>query len=134
MSKKKRADSEARKIELVNKKVSEINRRREGLKTTRIEDDLDKQELNNYMRVLGVEPESIKLESAEFDTVARDRVFYATLFVEGLIEISLIYFIISLLLKPAPTNTEYAAIVMMAGAFVYLAYTMYTTVKKQKQQ
>jgi hypothetical protein len=38
-----------RKIELINGKIDEINQRKIGIHTTRVEDELDRQELNDYI-------------------------------------------------------------------------------------
>lgn len=129
MNRKTGTDSYARKIELINRKVKEINDRRRGMKITAIEDDLDRQELNNYVRFMGVEPGSIRLESLNEQSVLRDRIFYATMIVEGLIQLLVIYFIISLMLRPGAGTTEWAMSAMLAVIFGYLGYRMYRSVR-----
>jgi len=49
------------KVELINKKIDEINQRRLGLRTTRIEDDLDRQELDDYIKSLNLTPDQKKI-------------------------------------------------------------------------
>jgi hypothetical protein len=118
-------DTYSRKIELINKKVKEINERRRGMKITAVEDELDRQELRNYIRFLGVEPGNIRLESLEEAATPRERVFYATLFVEGLIEVSVIYFMASLMLKPEITTLDWAMCGMLLVIFGVLGYRIY---------
>jgi hypothetical protein len=126
MIKKSAVESLSKKMELINKKVREINERRRGMKITYIEDDLDRQELNNYVRLLGVEQGDIKLESAESETyVEKDSVYYATLAAEGVTEIVLVIIAISYLLTPAATTMDYGIAALLMGMFGYLAYVMY---------
>ena len=130
MSKKSASDSLTSKMELVNKKVREINDRRKGMKVTRIEDELDRQELKNYIRLMGLEQGSISLESAEEETRApRNNIFYATVAVEALIELSLLYIASTYLLAPAPTTVDYIIAAVCLGMFGYLAYIMFKYVR-----
>ncbi len=132
MSKKSAGDSLTSKMELINKKVREINDRRKGLRVTRIEDDLDRQELRNYIRLMGVEQGSISLESAEEDVRApRDNIFYATVAVEALIELALLYIASTYLLAPAATTVDYIMATVLLGMFCYLAYVMFRYVRSR---
>jgi hypothetical protein len=118
-------------MELINKKVREINDRRKGMKITRIEDDLDRQELKSYVRLMGVEQGSISLESAEEEVrTPRDNIFYATFAGEALIELVLLYIAASYLLAPAATTVDYILGTVVLGMFVYLAYTMFKQTRK----
>jgi hypothetical protein len=130
MSKKIVTEALSKKIELINIKVREINERRRGLKVTRIEDDLDRQELNNYARFLGVEQGSVSLESAETEVAPRNHIFYATLAIEAVIELLLVYFTASILLSPTPGTTDYIMAAMLMGMFAYLGYTIAKSVHK----
>jgi hypothetical protein len=49
------------KVELINRKIDEINQRRIGLRTTKIEDELDKQELDEYIKSLKLTADQKKL-------------------------------------------------------------------------
>jgi len=130
MNKKSASDSLTSKMELINKKVREITDRRKGVKVTRIEDELDRQELNNYMRLMGVEQGSISLESAEQEIRApRNNVFYATIAGEALIEIALFFIAAYYLLTPAPTALDYLIAATLLGMFAYMAYVMYRFIK-----
>lgn len=124
MSKKTVTETLSKQIELINIKVREINDRRRGMKITRIEDELDRQELNNYARFLGVEQGSVSLESAQIETVPRNNIFYATLIVEGLIELSLVYFTFSILSASTLDTTAYIMAATLMGMFAYIAYIM----------
>lgn len=132
MSKKSPGDSLTNKMELINKKVREINDRRKGLRVTRIEDDLDRQELKSYIRLMGVEQGSISLESAEHEVHApRDNIFYATITVEALIEIALLYIASTYLLTPSPTTVDYILATVLMGMFGYMAYIMFRYVRNK---
>lgn len=125
MNEKTGTDNSARKIELINKKVAEINERRRGMKITSVEDELDRQELRNYIRILGAEPGNVKLESLSREAPIRDRVFYATLFVEMLIEFAVIYFFAATLLKPGITTLDIASCALLMAIFGLLGYRIY---------
>ena len=130
MSKKSASDSLTSKMELVNKKVREINDRRKGMKVTRIEDELDRQELKNYIRLMGVEQGRISLESAEEEARApRNNIFYATVAVEALVELALVFIASTYLLAPAPTTIDYIIAAVCLGMFGYLAYIMFKYVR-----
>ncbi len=131
MSKKPASDSLSRKMELINKKVREINERRRGVRVTRIEDELDRQELRNYVRLMGLEQEDISLEPASEETLApRGNIFYLTIAVEALIEAVLLYISFSYLLAPGPTSLDYLIAAILMGMFCYLGYTIYTSLRK----
>lgn len=125
MNGKNGMDNPARQIELINKKVAEINERRRGMKITSVEDELDRQELRNYVRILGAEPVNVKLESLRRDEPIRDRIFYATIFVEMLIEFAVIYFFAATLLAPDITTLDIASCALLLGIFGLLGYRIY---------
>ena len=120
-----KTDSSARKIELINKKVSEINERRRGMKITALEDELDRQELRNYIRILGVEPGTVRLESVGDELATRDRIFYATIFVEALIMLAVFGFAAATLLKPDLTNMDWATCAVLLAVFGVLGYRIF---------
>jgi len=90
-----------------------------------LEDELDRQELRNYIRILGVEPGTIRLESVNGEATQRDRVFYATLFVEVLIMLAVVYFTAATLMKPVLTNMDLAACAMLIAVFGILGYRIF---------
>ena len=125
-------DNQSRKLELINKKVAEINERRRGMKITSLEDELDRQELRNYMRILGVEPGNVMLESLAEETPIRDHVFYATLFFEVLIEIAVVYFLAATLLNPGLTTMDIASCGMLLVILGILGYRIYRDTRTPK--
>lgn len=130
MNKKSATDALSKQMELINKKVREINERRRGTKITRIEDDLDRQELKSYMRLMGVEQGNVSLESAEEETAApKNHIFYATLAAEAAIELLLIYISASIMLMPNPGMTDYIMAAILIGMFAYLGYMMVKAVR-----
>jgi len=129
MSKKSASDSLSRRMELINKKVREINERRRGIRITRIEDELDRQELKSYARLLGVEHGSVSFEAAAEEKYSpRNSIFYATLALEALIELLLLYMAFSYLLAPGPATVDYLLGGVLIGMAVYLGYLMYRSV------
>lgn len=132
MSKKSASDSLSRQMELINKKVREINERRRGMRITRIEDELDRQELKSYARLMGVEQGSVSFEPVEEETYApRNNLFYATLALEALIELLLLFITFSYLLAPSLTTVDYIIAAALMGMFVYLAYIMFKSVSNR---
>ncbi len=127
-----KTDASARKIELINKKVSEINERRRGMKITALEDELDRQELRNYIRILGVEPGTVRLESVGGELAARDRIFYATIFVEALIMLAVVGFTIATLLKPELTNMDWATCAVLLAVFGVVGYRIFKDIRPQR--
>ena len=132
MNKKSAGDSLSRKMELINKKVREINDRRRGMRITRIEDELDHQELKSYARLMGMEHSDISLESAnrEETRTPRNNIFYMTLGVEALIEVALLYIAGTYMLMPEPATLDYLMAVALMSMFLYLGYIMYGSLKK----
>lgn len=99
----------ATKIELINKKIEEINQRRYGLKMTRVEDELDKQELDEYIGSLHLTSEQKSLIdgfSKENGHAVQNQniVYYGMMIVSVFIEAYLGYAIAELLLTPAAST------------------------------
>jgi hypothetical protein len=132
MSKKSASDSLSSKMELINRKVREINERRRGVRLTRIEDELDRQELKSYARLMGVEQGSVSLEPVVEEKYSpRNNLFYATLALEALIELLLLYMAFSYLLAPGPTTVDYLIAAALIGMFVYLGYIIFKSVSNR---
>lgn len=131
MNRKTAMDSSARKMELINRKVREINERRRGMKLTSLEDELDRQELHRYMRLLGVEPGNVRLESMDNEATSRNKIFYATIFFEVLVEISVLYYIASLMLMPGASTTEWIMSGLLGVVFFWLAYRIVRDVRRK---
>jgi len=95
----------ATKIELINKKIDEINQRRNGLRTTKVEDELDRQELDEYIGKLNLTSEQKSLiEGYNKDNIRSIRThnafFYGMMVIGLFIEAYLGYAIVDLLLRP----------------------------------
>ncbi|MCD1294455.1 hypothetical protein CUJ83_05505 [Methanocella sp. CWC-04] len=131
MNKKTGTDSIQRKTELINKKVREINERRRGMKVTSIEDELDRQELRNYIRFLGVDQGTIRLESANGEMFRGNKIYTAILAVEGLIELLILFISASILLKPDITNNDLVTVILLMLLFFGIAYTMFSELRKK---
>jgi len=94
------------KIELINKKIEEINQRRYGLRTTKIEDELDRQELDEYINTLNLTSEQRSLidgfnKSNVSSVQNRNAFYYGMMIISVFIEAYLGYAIVDLLLRPS---------------------------------
>lgn len=113
-----------RKVELINKKIDEINQRRYGLRTTNIEDDLDRQELDDYIGTLNLTSEQEQLlekfnRSNQRMVQNQSALYYGMMIITVFIEAYLGYAIADLLLRPGPldmVNTLY--LYLMIAIFV----------------
>lgn len=127
------------KVELINKKIDEINQRRLGLRTTRIEDDLDRQELDEYIKSLNLTPEQKKiLEGYNRNNQRPVRqpgfnslMMLISVFIEAYIGYAIIQFYMSGSLGTSITNTTdlmnsiylyLMVIVFIVNAFYILKY------------
>jgi hypothetical protein len=118
-----------RKIELINKKIEEINQRRYGLRTTKIEDELDRQELDEYINTLNLTSEQRSLiESFNRNnarTVQNQNTFnYGMMILSVFIEAYLAYAIIDMLLSPSPNNDLFSTLYLflMIAVFTFNAF------------
>lgn len=107
-----------RKVELINHKIDEINQRRYGLRMTKIEDELDKQELDEYIKSLNLTSEQQKVIEGFNKTNQRyvqnqSSIYYVMMFISIFIEAYLTFAIYDLLMKPAPLD-------MLQTAYLYL--------------
>ncbi|WP_174590291.1 hypothetical protein [Methanocella conradii] len=126
----------ARKIELINKKIDEINQRRYGIKTTKIEDELDRQELEEYITTLNLTSEQKKLiesfnRSNEQALRSQSAFYYGMMIITVFIEAYLGYAIIDLIMRPGLDlfNTIYLylmAVVFIVNAFYILKFLRFT--------
>ncbi len=120
------------KVELINKKIDEINQRRNGLRTVKIEDDLDRQELDDYVNGLHLTAEQKKLVEGYNKTderTVRGRVpyYHMMMFLSVFVEAYLGYAIIQLYLQPNLDiyNTIYLGlmvVVFIINAFYVLKF------------
>jgi hypothetical protein len=116
------------KIELINKKIEEINQRRYGLRTTRIEDELDRQELDEYINTLNLTSEQRSLidgfnKSNVRSVQNKNAFYYGMMIISVFIEAYLGYAIVDLLLGPGQSdvfNTLY--LYLMIAVFIINAF------------
>lgn len=117
----------ARKIELINKKIDEINQRRYGIKTTKIEDELDRQELEEYITTLNLTSEQKKLiesfnRSNEQALRSQSAFYYGMMIITVFIEAYLGYAIIDLIMRPGLDLFNTIYLYLMAAVFIVNAF------------
>jgi len=129
-----RLDTEmTRKVDLINKKIDEINQRRYGLRTTGIEDELDRQELDDYIKSLNLTPEQKKTldgynKNYQRPAQQQGNINSVMMLISVFIEAYIGYAIIEFLMDPSNTgimNTVYLyllVIVFMINAFYILKF------------
>ncbi len=117
----------ALKIEKINRKIEEINQRRFGLHTTKIEDDLDRQELNDYIGTLNLTNEQRSLIDGFSQTNARtiqnqSLFYYGMMMISVFIEAYLGYAIIDLVLQPSLDMFNTLYLYLMIAVFIINAF------------
>lgn len=123
-----RMDAEtAIKIEKINRKIEEINQRRYGLHTTKIEDDLDRQELDEFIGTLSLTSEQKSLidgfSQANSRTVRNQGAFYyGMVIVSVFIEAYLGYAIIGLVMRPGLDAVNAVLLYLMIAVFIINAF------------
>ncbi len=118
------------KIELINKKIEEINQRRYGLRTTKIEDELDRQELDEYIGTLNLTNEQKSLidgfNKSNMRSVQNQNTFYYGMMIISLfIEAYLGYAIVDTLMNPSALGTDILStlyLYLMIAVFVINAF------------
>jgi len=117
----------ANKIEKINRKIEEINQRRAGLHMTKIEDDLDRQELNDYIDTLNLTTEQKSLIDSYSQTSVRtlqnqSAFYYSMMIVSVFIEAYLGYAIIDMIMQPGLDMLNTAFLYMMIAVFIINAF------------
>jgi len=113
----------AQKIEKINRKIEEINQRRSGLHTTKVEDDLDRQELEDYISTLNLTSEQKSMiESYQHSNVRmvqnQSAFFYGMMIISVFTEAYLGYAIISMILTPGLDLFNTVFLYMMIAVFI----------------
>ncbi len=116
-----------KKIDMINKKIDEINQRRFGLRTTTIEDELDRQELNEYIGTLNLTSEQKSLIDGFSQTNARNIqnqgiFYYGMMIISVFIEAYLGYAIIDLVLQPSLDMFNTLYLYLMIAVFIINAF------------
>ncbi len=118
------------KIELINKKIEEINQRRCGLRTTKIEDELDRQELDEYIGTLNLTNEQKSLidgfNKSNMRSVQNQNTFYYGMMIIRLfIEAYRGSAIVDTLMNPSALGTDILStlyLYLMIAVFVINAF------------
>lgn len=116
------------KLDLINHKIDEINQRRMGMHMTKIEDELDRQELDAYIQSLHLTGEQKKIidgfsRNNDRYVQGQSSMYYVMMFISMLIEVYLGFMIYDLLIKPTldTYNTIYLYI-LIAVFMINLVY------------
>ena len=117
----------ALKIEKINHKIEEINQRRYGLHTTKVEDELDRQELDDYIDDLHLTNEQKNLIEGfnrnNTRTVQNQSVFYyGMMIISVFIEAYLGYTIIDLVMQPSLDMFNTVYLYLMVAVFIINAF------------
>jgi hypothetical protein len=112
------------KIEMINKKIDEINQRRYGLRTTKIEDELDRQELDEYIGTLNLTGDQKKLiegfsRNNERTLHNQSAFYYGMMIISVFIEAYLGYAIMDLLLQPGLDIFNTVYLYLMIAVFIF---------------
>ncbi len=115
------------KIELINRKVEEINQRRMYIHTTRVEDDLDCQELETYIQTLNLTPEQRNLverhnQNGQKPAISKKIIYFALMAAGVLIQFYIGYEIYRLTAKGALETFE---LIYMAALIGFFAFNMF---------
>jgi hypothetical protein len=111
------------KIDKINKKIEEINQRRYGVRTTKIEDELDRQELDEYIGSLNLTGEQQDLIDGFSRSNARtiqnqSAFYYGMMIISVFIESYLGYAIIDMLMKPGQDMFNTIYLYLMIAVFI----------------
>ena len=117
----------ALKIEQINRKIEEINQRRYGLHTTKVEDELDRQELDEYIDNLHLTSEQKNLiegfNNKNIRTMQNQSAFfYGMMIISVFIEAYLGYAIVDLVLQPALDMFTTVYLYLMIAVFIINAF------------
>jgi len=110
------------KVELINRKIDEINQRRLGLRTTKIEDELDKQELDEYIKSLKLTTDQKKLIEGYSKTNERamrgGSAYYFMMLFSVFLETYFAYAIIQLIQMPSLDVINTIMLYLMVVVFI----------------
>jgi hypothetical protein len=115
------------KVELINKKVDEINQRRMYIHTTRVEDELDCQELETYIKTLNLTQEQRNLverhnQNSQKPTISRRLLYFILMAAGVLLQFYIGYEIYRLTTKGALGTFE---LLYMAALIGFFAFNMF---------
>ncbi len=113
----------ALKIEKINRKIEEINQRRNGLHMTKVEDELDQQELDEYINTLNLTNEQKSMiegyQNSNARIVKNQSVFYyGMMMISVFTEAYLGYAVISMIMTPSLDLFNTIFLYMMIAVFI----------------
>lgn len=117
-----------RKIELINRKIDEINQRKVGIHTTRIEDELDRQELDDYIRKLGLTDQQRQIidrynrNNDARASISSDWVLFAIMAIGILLQFYIGYEVYRLISKGALETLETIYLAFLVLFFTFNAF------------
>ena len=114
-----------RKIDLINRKIDEINQRKMGIHTTWVEDELDRQELDAYIKPLALNDQQRQIvDKYNHNNDARARpgnswLLFAIIAIGVVLQVYIGYEVYRLISKGALESLEtvYLALLVMFFAF-----------------
>lgn len=117
------------KIELINRKVDEINQRRACLHTTQVEDELDRQELEAYIKTLNLTDKQRQIvgqfnQGDEQPLVSRNLFYFIIMAAGVLIQFYIGYEIYHLVSKGALETLETFYLAALIGFFAFNTFQL----------
>ncbi|MCD1295609.1 hypothetical protein CUJ83_11425 [Methanocella sp. CWC-04] len=113
-----------KKIDLINRKIEEINQRRIGCRTTKIEDELDREELDEYIKSLRLTEEQKKIietynKNNEKYVSQKSLLYFIVIFVSVIVQVYLAFVIYELLLKQSLDIYESIYLFVLVVIFLF---------------
>lgn len=115
------------KFELINKKVEEINQRRMGVRSTKVEDDLDRAELDAYIGSLNLTDEQKQImesvnKNYERSILGKGVLRFIVIAISVAIEAYLGFLIYQQLMIPAMQLFDVLYLVLLVAIFLFNLY------------
>ena len=117
------------KIELINRKVDEINQRRINIHTTRVEDELDCEELEAYIKSLNLTEEQRKIidqhnKNSDKPAMSKSMLYFIIMAAGVILQFYVGYEIYNLTSKGALETLEMAYLALLIGFFAFNAFQL----------
>jgi antibiotic biosynthesis monooxygenase (ABM) superfamily enzyme len=118
------------KLDMINHKIDEINQRRTGIHMTKIEDDLDRQELDDYIKSLHLTADQKKIvdgfsQHNDRYVQGQSSMYFVMMFISMLVEVYLGFMIYDQLLAPKLDTLDTLILYVLIAVFlvnlVYMA-------------
>lgn len=114
------------KVDLINKKIDEINQRRMGCHTTRVEDDLDRQELDEYIRSLMLSDDQKRVidrinRNNSGYVIKKSSLYFFFILLNVMLQFYLAYHIYETLMKDSQDIMHFAYLFALVLIFVFIS-------------